>query len=282
MGESRKSGWCKGRVNRCVPQSASRNSRRLQHAPSAIQHHVHPCLKIGLAFSTMVCVSCAHTPASLEALSPNFDERRPNFVIIHYTSDDTAEQALATLTSATSKVSAHYLIARDGIVYPLVPESRRAWHAGDSYWGGNRDMNSASIGIELDNNGSEAFSEPLLSSLLLLLVDLQQRYSIPTANFLGHSDVAPRRKVDPGRWFPWQRLAAVGFGLWCEPPYARAPVGSDPYLMLAAIGYDVTVPDAALAAFKLHFAPQAAASFTDDDGALLFCLASAKLQSGNH
>ncbi|HXV10155.1 MAG TPA: N-acetylmuramoyl-L-alanine amidase, partial [Burkholderiales bacterium] len=120
-----------------------------------------------------------------ERPSPNFNERRPNYVIIHYTSHDDAERSLSTLTDPMREVSAHYLVARDGTIYYLVDELARAWHAGDSYWGGTRDLNSSSVGIELDNNGEEPFSEPQIESLLKLLADLKVRYKIPAANFLG-------------------------------------------------------------------------------------------------
>ena len=208
--------------------------------------------------------------------SVNFDERRPNFVILHYTSNDTVEPALRTLTDPVARVSAHYLIARDGKIYSLVDERARAWHAGVSYWGGNRDINSASIGIELDNNGDETFAEPLINALLALLADLKARYAIPAANFLGHSDVAPRRKPDPGKVFPWQRLATRGFGLWCEPPYP-VPPNDDSITLLAAFGYDVAEPAAATGAFKLHFAPDDdTPQLTDRDRAVLSCLLAKK------
>jgi N-acetylmuramoyl-L-alanine amidase len=107
--------------------------------------------------------------------SPNFNERRPNYVILHHSSNDTAEAALATLTNAARQVSAHYLIGRDGTIYYLVDELARAWHAGESYWAGNSDLNSASIGIELDNNGEEPFTDPQIAVLLALLGDLKAR-----------------------------------------------------------------------------------------------------------
>jgi len=207
--------------------------------------------------------------------SPNFDERRPNFVILHHTSDDNAEQALTTLTDPVRKVSSHYLIARDGRIYYLVDELARAWHAGESYWGGNRDLNSASIGVELDNNGEEPFAEAQIEALIALLADLKARYGIPTANFIGHGDVAPGRKVDPSRWFPWQRLAGLGFGLWCEPPYPPAPPDLDSATLLAAFGYDVSDFHAAAAAFKRHFVPHdALQEMTEQDRASLQCLVS--------
>lgn len=209
--------------------------------------------------------------------SPNFDGRRPNFVILHHTSDDNAEPALATLTDPVRKVSSHYLIARDGRIYYLVDELARAWHAGESYWGGNRDLNSASIGIELDNNGNEPFAAAQVEALLALLADLKERYGIPAANFIGHGDVAPGRKVDPSRWFPWQRLAGHGFGLWCEPPYPPAPPDLDSATLLTAFGYDVSDFYAAVVAFKRHFVPHdALREMTEQDRALLRCLISRK------
>jgi N-acetylmuramoyl-L-alanine amidase len=142
--------------------------------------------------------------------SPNFDQRRPNFVILHQTTNATVDKALATLTDPARKVSAHYLIGRDGKSLQLVDESARAWHAGESRWGGMSDLNSASIGIELDNTGDEPFAEPQITALLALLAELRERYRIPAANVLAHGDVAPTRKVDPAATFPgaaWRRPA---------------------------------------------------------------------------
>jgi len=185
--------------------------------------------------------------------SPNYGERRPNYVILHQTSNDTVEQALATLTDPERKVSAHYLVGRDGTLYQLVAENQRAWHAGASYWGGNTDMNSASIGIELDNNGAKPFAEAQIARLLQLLGELKERYGMPSANFLGHGDVAPGRKVDPSALFPWQRLAAAGYGLWCNQPFVGTGRVEDASLGLRLLGYDVTDASAALAAFRRHF-----------------------------
>lgn len=188
--------------------------------------------------------------------SPNFGERRPNYVILHHTTNDTAEQALATLTGRFSQVSAHYLIGRDGRIVYLVDELKRAWHAGDSYWGGNRDLNSSSIGIELDNNGNEPFADAQIAALIALLQDLTARWNIPAANVLGHGDVAPGRKVDPSAQFPWRRLAQAGFGLWCEPPYPTVAAADADEVLLAALGYDVSRPAMAVAAFKRHWAEE--------------------------
>lgn len=205
--------------------------------------------------------------------SPNFDARRPTLVVIHHTSDDGAEGALRTLTDPRRKVSAHYLVSRDGRILQLVDERERAWHAGESSWAGIDDVNSASIGIELDNNGREPFAEPLITALLALLSDIKERYDIPDANFVGHGDVAPGRKVDPSALFPWQRLATQGFGLWCQPPYPAVPAGVDTALLLRALGYDLARPDAAVGAFKRHFVPDDPnPQMTERDRSVLYCL----------
>lgn len=235
-------------------------------------------LRTGVVLLMLAVVGCAPLPPRAGVAveirpSPNFDARLPNFVILHHTSDDNAEQALATLTDPVRKVSAHYLVARDGRIYYLVDELARAWHAGESYWGGNRDLNSSSIGIELDNNGEEPFSEAQIESLAALLAELKKRYGLPTANFLGHGDVAPKRKVDPSNRFPWKRLAEQGFGVWCERPHSTPPARLDSATLLDAFGYDVSDLDAAIAAFKRHFLPDdASRTMTEQDLALLHCL----------
>jgi N-acetylmuramoyl-L-alanine amidase len=205
--------------------------------------------------------------------SPNFNARRPNFVVLHHTSNDSAGHALRTLTDPLRRVSAHYLIGRDGGIIQLVDERARAWHAGAAKWGQDTDLNSVSLGIELDNNGDEAFPEVQISALLRLLADIKERYRIPTANFLGHADVAPGRKADPSRYFPWKTLAGHGFGLWCEPPFPEPPPQSDAALQLRALGYDTGDVAAAERAFKLHFLPQQDYPGLDEYGrALLDCL----------
>ncbi|QAU34926.1 N-acetylmuramoyl-L-alanine amidase [Janthinobacterium sp. 17J80-10] len=210
------------------------------------------------------------------AASPNFDLRRPNLVIIHHTSSDTVERARHSLTSPDRAVSAHYLIGRDGRIFQLVAEQARAWHAGKSWWAGQTDINSASLGIELDNNGSEPFAEAQIEALLALLADIRQRHKIPAANFIGHADVAPTRKSDPSVFFPWQRLAQQGFGLWCDAPIAPAPPAFDLHLALTAIGYDPATPDASRQAFRLHFIRSVLAPTVDEEKALAFCLLQSK------
>lgn len=199
--------------------------------------------------------------------SPNLDDRRPSMVVIHYTSNDTAAHSLNTLTSPERRVSAHYLIARDGTLYQLVPESRRAWHAGQSYWAGLTDVNSASIGIELDNNGQEAYDEAQLKTLEGLLQELRVRYRIKSENIVGHSDVSPGRKIDPGPYFPWQRLAASGLGLWCvNPPDALTPIPWSLPVMLVMMGYDPRLPEASRDAFARHYLSDGQGGFSDDAG----------------
>jgi len=204
--------------------------------------------------------------------SPNHDARRPNYIVLHDTTSPEAAHALATLTDPAREVSAHYLIGRDGTLYRLVDESRRAWHAGRSYWGGLTDLNSVSIGIELDNTGAEPYAEAQIERLLVLLGELQERHRLPPHHVIGHGDVAPGRKIDPSRYFPWQRLAEAGFGLWCREAEASSAL-PDPWLALQAIGYNPALPDAALASFRRHYRGiDSDAPVDQDDRRLLACL----------
>lgn len=150
----------------------------------------------------------------LQHPSPNYGPRRdglrPELIVLHYTAMDTAQAALARLSDPQFEVSAHYLIGCCGQIWQLVAEDQRAWHAGAGSWGGQGDVNSRSIGIELSNSGAEPFSEPLMTSLEALLTDLMARWHIPAAGVIGHSDMAPGRKVDPGGRFDWDRLERQG------------------------------------------------------------------------
>ena len=144
--------------------------------------------------------------------SPNFNDRKSKnieIIVIHYTALSSLSNSLKYLCSKKNKVSSHYLISQTGEIYSLVSEKKRAWHAGQSYWRGNTDINSISIGIELDYSPSEKnnkFSYKLNSALIFLLKKLQKKYKIRTENLLGHSDIAPYRKIDPGKHFPWKIL----------------------------------------------------------------------------
>ncbi|MCC9136761.1 N-acetylmuramoyl-L-alanine amidase [Pontibacter silvestris] len=146
----------------------------------------------------------------------NFNMRKANYVVIHHTAQNSTEKTLQTFTTPSTVVSAHYVIGSDGKVYHMLNDYLRAWHGGIGKWGSNTDLNSSSIGIELDNNGSEPFSDAQINSLLQVLAVLKKTYGIPTANFIGHSDIAPTRKVDPNPTFPWKKLAENGFGLWYD------------------------------------------------------------------
>ena len=157
----------------------------------------------------------------IERPSPNFGQRRGNaavdLIVLHYTAMADADAALKRLCDPEAEVSAHYLIAKDGQVFRLVDEKHRAWHAGIGSWAGHDDVNSRSIGIELDNAGDEPYTEPLMASLIQLLAGLLERHDLPPKAVLGHSDIAPDRKSDPGPYFNWQRLADEGLSVWPEP-----------------------------------------------------------------
>jgi N-acetylmuramoyl-L-alanine amidase len=183
----------------------------------------------------------------------NFSMRRPNFVIIHHTAQNSCEQTLNTFTLERTQVSAHYVICKDGTVQHMLNDYLRAWHAGAGKWGNVTDINSVSIGIELDNNGFEPFTEPQINNLLLVLKALKKNYNIPAANFIGHSDIAPSRKVDPNRFFPWQQLAQNGFGLWYDITNVQTPADFNVMQALRIIGYDTKDSVSAIKAFKLHF-----------------------------
>ncbi|WP_245446999.1 N-acetylmuramoyl-L-alanine amidase [Mucilaginibacter celer] len=183
----------------------------------------------------------------------NFNLRKPNYVIIHYTAQDSVKQTINTFTLVKPKVSAHYVVSKDGKVYHMLNDYLRAWHAGISKWGSISDMNSCSIGIEIDNNGHERFNDVQVKSLIALLAQLKKAYNIPQANFIGHQDIAPLRKPDPGPLFPWKLLAQKGFGFWREELLELPPDKFDYASALKLIGYDISNLPAAIVAFKRHF-----------------------------
>lgn len=220
----------------------------------------------------------------------NFSLRKPNLVVIHHTAQDSVGQTLKTFTLKRTQVSSHYVIGENGEIYQMLNDLYRAWHGGSGQWGSNTDLNSSSIGIELDNNGSEEFSPLQITSLLALLKDLKAKYKIPAANFIGHSDIAPTRKNDPNKTFPWKALAKEGYGLWyddfpkeevqylieaishqeapqeikievndsvvvdsIQTPQIEPLIDVTPKIALKIIGYDVSDMPAAIKSFKLHF-----------------------------
>jgi N-acetylmuramoyl-L-alanine amidase len=216
-------------------------------------------------------------PDYIDAPSPSFDARPspPDMTVLHYTGMVTGEAALARLRDPDAKVSAHYLVEEDGRVFALVPEERRAWHAGVSFWKGDTDINARSVGIEIVNPGHEhgyrAFPDAQIAAVIALVADIRTRWTVPDACILGHSDVAPDRKEDPGELFPWKRLHEAGHGLWVDPtaapgePLGEGDEGVGVFALQAALtrlGYD-SAPSGKydaktktiVTAFQRHWAP---------------------------
>ncbi|HEX7849108.1 MAG TPA: N-acetylmuramoyl-L-alanine amidase [Sphingomonas sp.] len=200
----------------------------------------------------------------VETPSPNFNERQlpVSMIVLHYTGMQSAAAALARLTDPAAEVSAHYLIDEDGTIHRLVAEDKRAWHAGQSHWRGITDINSASIGIELVNPGHEfgyrEFAPAQIEALIPLLSEIKDRYEITRGNIVGHSDIAPTRKQDPGELFPWARLARVRLALPRPTRNLMDPLWSDAGFLLALerFGYEVTDKLAAVVAFQRRFRPE--------------------------
>jgi N-acetylmuramoyl-L-alanine amidase len=205
------------------------------------------------------------TNASYFIGTTNFNLRKPNFVILHHTAQNSCEQTLTTFTTVKSQVSAHYVICKDGVVHHMLNDYLRAWQAGVSKWGNATDINSLSIGIEVDNDGFEPFTDAQINSLLQLLDRLKKAYNIPTANFIGHADIAPGRKVDPNKYFPWQKLAENGFGFWYDTTGVQVTPDFNSMQALRIIGYDIKNPEAAIQSFKLHFVQNDSTKLINDD-----------------
>jgi N-acetylmuramoyl-L-alanine amidase len=171
--------------------------------------------------------------------SPNFNERkRPvSLIVLHYTGMKDGPSALARMRDKTARVSAHYMVEEDGRIFRLVAEDKRAWHAGLSYWRGERDVNSASIGIEIVNgghdHGSPPFPDAQIDTVIVMVRTLRAQYGLPPQAVVGHSDVAPGRKIDPGEGFPWERLAAAG----CALALPQTRKAGEPAALLKQIGY---------------------------------------------
>jgi len=212
---------------------------------------------------SMLCVSCRHAGNNKVAMfpSPNSDDRKHpiSMIVLHYTAISTCEESLTRLcetTNVAGRVSAHYLVDRDGGVYNLVDESKRAWHSGIASWAGLGDINSRSIGIELVNVGltsdgsREEYPAAQTRALIALCKDIQSRHKIRFV--LGHSDVAPSRKQDPGEAFDWKLLAKNGVGIWTD---SFVESSDDVLKILSDIGYDTSMPDKAVVAFQRHFYP---------------------------
>jgi N-acetylmuramoyl-L-alanine amidase len=196
--------------------------------------------------------------------SPNFDERdQPvSMIVLHYTGMQDAQSAIDRLRDPEAKVSCHYLVDEDGRILRMVPEEKRAWHSGRSWWRGLSGVNDASIGIELVNPGHQwgyrEFPEEQIDALIRLVADIKERHGITRGNVVGHSDVAPTRKQDPGELFPWSRLARLRLALprpthnLCDPCWTDAGF----LLALERFGYDVSDSLAAVVAFQRRFRPE--------------------------
>jgi len=204
----------------------------------------------------------------------NFNMRKPNFVVIHHTAQNSCDQTLKTFTLARTQVSAHYVICKDGTIHHMLNDYLRAWHGGVSRWGSTTDLNSSSIGIEIDNNGFDVFSDAQVNSLLQLLGNLKRAYAVPAANFIGHSDIAPGRKVDPNVHFPWKKLADAGFGhWWSDTTGVVVPEAFNSLQALRIIGYDIKDSTAAIQSFKRKYLQQDNnAVLTDGDRKILYTL----------
>jgi N-acetylmuramoyl-L-alanine amidase len=196
--------------------------------------------------------------------SPNHDERMLpiTMIVLHYTGMTSAEAAIARLADPAAKVSAHYVVDEDGSVTRMVPEEKRAWHAGKAHWRGITDVNSAAIGIEIVNPGHEhgyrPFPDAQVDAVVRLVHEVKDRHEITRGNVVGHSDVAPARKRDPGELFPWHRLARLRLALPRPTKKLMDPGWTEGGFLLALerFGYDVTDPMAAIMAFQRRYRPE--------------------------
>lgn len=235
----------------------------------------HGLLLLPLAWLAACAPLPARNPMASWVPSPNHDIRRPVLIVVHFTDQNSVKESLHTLRTANSggPVSAHYLIGADGGIYQLVADEQRAWHAGPGRWGTITDVNSASIGIELDNDGHSPFAQAQIDSLLRLLADLTARLRIPPTQVIGHEDLAPGRKDDPGPLFPWKQLADAGYGLWPRGPLVDPPAGFDPWMALGLVGYSLDNRPAAVRSFHHHFRGMDGDTLDLDDLRVLYALA---------
>lgn len=233
--------------------------------------------------ATALLAACAHAPShnpmATWVPSPNFEPRRPILIVLHATEQRSVAESLDTLRTRNSggPVSSHYLVGDDGHVYQLVDDLDRAWHAGPGRWGTITDVNNASIGIEIDNDGEEGFTDAQVASVIRLLEDLTSRLGIPREAVIAHADMAPERKRDPGRHFPWRRLAEAGFGAWPRGELVDPPPGFDPGVALRLLGYPVDsdrspAKVATIRAFRRHFRGDEGEALDAQDWRILYAL----------
>ena len=223
----------------------------------------------------------------IPAPSPNFNERPgpPDILVMHYTGMESGEAAIARLRDPEAKVSSHYVVEEDGRIFTLVAEERRAWHAGVSFWKGERDINGRSIGIEIVNPGHEfgyrPFPEAQIAAVIALTADIRTRWMIADGDIIAHSDVAPAREIDPGELFPWKALAEAGHGLWVEPdpapgaPLAEGAEGAGVFAFqagLTRLGYECppsgqfdSATTTVVSAFQRHWRPHQVDGIADGE-----------------
>ena len=231
-----------------------------------------------IAAAALALAACQHAPPRNPMAewvpSDNFDTRRPQLIVLHYTEQDSVQRSLHTLRTRNSggPVSAHYLVGDNGRIYQLVADDHRAWHAGAGSWGTIHELNSASIGIEIDNDGIEPFSEPQVAAEVRLLEDLTRRHRIPKTAVIGHSDLAPGRKIDPGPLFPWKRLAEAGYGIWPDPEAPPPPPDFDPLNALRLVGYPTGNLEAAIHSYRMRFRGDDAKVLDEEDLRILHAL----------
>ncbi|MGN6093008.1 MAG: N-acetylmuramoyl-L-alanine amidase [Luteibacter jiangsuensis] len=248
--------------------------------PRAHRRHLGVAFALAAIAALAGCASSPRARPERSALahwvpSPNHNARKAQIIVLHHTSIGNAKESLRVLRTSNSEgpVSAHYLVEADGRIDQLVDDGDRAWHAGASRWAGMTDLNSSSIGIEIDNDGESPFTQPQIQSLVKLLADLTSRLGIPREAVVGHGDIAPGRKTDPSALFPWATLASYGFGLWPDPVLIPAPPTFDSLAAMRLVGYDVSEPRAAIAAFHRHYrAMESDAPLDATDAAILYSL----------
>ncbi len=258
-------------------QLAYRSSAHYMHISDSIQYYAKPAYEKNI---DVILDQISKNPAQKRNpavnsnwyASANFNIRKPNFVVLHHTAQNSAAQTLFTFSISRTQTSAHYVVGRDGVVYQMLNDYVRAWHAGNSKWGNITDMNSCSLGIEIDNNGDEPYSDAQVSALIKLLDYLKVQYTIPQGNFIAHSDIAPGRKSDPSKYFPWKRLADSGFGYWYDTYNLQTPTADfNALLALRVIGFDINNQANAIKAFKLHYIQNdTSTSLTDYDKKVLY------------
>ena len=218
-------------------------------------------------------VKDSFTTASPWVGTTNFSMRKPSLVVIHHTAQKACDETLRTFTLPRTAVSSHYVICKDGTVHHMLNDLLRGHHAGVSKWGGATDLNSSSIGIEIDNDGYEKFTPDQINSLLSVLGHLKRAYNIPQANFVGHADIAPGRKVDPNRNFPWEELARNGYGYWYDTTNVQVPDNFNALQALRIIGYNIANEKNAIQSFKIHFVQQDTTKvITDADRKIIYSL----------